>query len=69
MTSYGSERAAIKEEARQIIRDLEAARAEQAADDTEPVPDSYYGWDSTPAEAVGKALAELGIHRTNYRTN
>ncbi|QDN81823.1 hypothetical protein FNV64_45360 [Streptomyces sp. S1A1-7] len=67
MVSYGPDRAALKEEARQMIRELQAAQAEQAANDGEPVPDGYYGWDSTPADAVGSALAELGIHRTAYR--
>ncbi|MFJ1604170.1 hypothetical protein ACIOHS_12470 [Streptomyces sp. NPDC088253] len=65
MPSYGPERAALKEEARQLIRELQTAQA--AKTEPEPVPDGYLGWDSTPAEAVGKALAELGIHRTAYR--
>lgn len=67
MVSYGPDRAALKEEARQMLRDLQAEQAAKA--EPEPVPDGYLGWDSTPAEAVGKALADIGLHRVNYRTS
>lgn len=66
MVSYGSEMAAIKAEARKLVSDLMAEQeASRPAD--EPVPDGYYGWDSTPDSAVADAVTNLGVHRTKYR--
>jgi hypothetical protein len=66
MVSYGTEQAAIKAEARKLISDL-MAEQEASKPAAEPVPDGYYGWDSTPDNAVAEAVTGLGIHRTKYR--